>query len=84
MKCNITISHFAHLLNTKDIKIIDVREKYEYKSGHIDGCINVPVNLIICNPDKYISKNEKVYIICKVGSRSAYVCDFLSQKGYDV
>lgn len=84
MKGNITVSQLAYLLDTKNIKLIDVREPYEYKSGHIKKCINVPVSLIINSPDKYISKDEKVYIICKVGSRSANVCNILSKKGYDV
>ena len=38
--------------------IIDIRENYEYKMGHIDNSINVPMDLILLVPEKNLKKNK--------------------------
>lgn len=66
------------------VKIIDVREPYEFKNGHIKTAENIPVTTILSNPEDYISKDEKVYIMCQSGMRSGRVCTQLGNLGYDV
>ena len=40
--------------------IIDIREAYEYRMGHIDNAINITKDLLELVPEKYLSK-ENVY-----------------------
>ena len=62
-------------------KIIDVRTPGEYRSGHIPGAKNVPLNRI----EGYTgNKDEKVYVICQSGMRSKRAASILKKKGYYV
>ena len=40
-------------------KIIDIRDNYEYRIGHIDGAINIPRDLLELDTKKYINKKDK-------------------------
>lgn len=57
--------------NNKEVIIIDVRTRGEYKSGHIPGSKSIPVNEIasrINELEKY--KDNSVIVHCASGSRS--------------
>ena len=47
--------------------LIDIREKYEYRIGHIPNSINISKDLLELNPEKYINKNEKYILYCNKG-----------------
>ena len=36
------------------IELIDIRETFEYKSGSIKTAKNIPMGMILDNPDKYL------------------------------
>jgi rhodanese-related sulfurtransferase len=57
--------------------VVDVREIDEYTEGHIPGAVNVPLSELT---EKFSSivKNEKIYVVCQLGGRSARACEFLS------
>lgn len=76
----ITKEEFQKL--TVPVKLIDVREVSEYKMGYVEGSLNVPLGALLNNPEMYLTKDEKTYIICNSGGRSAMACDMLSEKGY--
>lgn len=61
--------------------ILDVRTEYEYKTGHIDGSINIPLGII---RERYIGLDtSKTYITtCSHGLRSVKVETILKEKGY--
>ncbi|ABX42238.1 rhodanese-like domain-containing protein [Lachnoclostridium phytofermentans] len=72
-----------NLNKDKNIILIDVREKYEFQSGHIKGAKNIPLSVV----DKTIEtiakdKNSTLYVYCQSGARSARACQVLSTKGY--
>lgn len=66
------------------INLIDVREPYEYKSGHIPTAKNIPMRTILTDPEKYLNKSKEYHIICQSGSRSTRACKNLSDQGYKV
>lgn len=66
------------------INLIDVRENYEYKGGHIPTAKNILMGAILTNPEKYINKSKEYHIVCQSGSRSAKTCKELSNQGYNV
>ncbi len=66
------------------IKLIDVREIGEYNMFHIKGADNIPMGRIMSDPESYLEKDEKYFIVCQSGARSAQVCSVLSKQGYDV
>lgn len=68
----------------KSIDLIDIREPYEYKSGHLPNAKNIPMENIISNSDKYLNKDKEYYIICQSGARSSRVCSVLDKAGYKI
>ena len=70
------------VLNSNPVNIIDVRTEEETAMGIIPGAKTIPMNQI---PDHLsdFSENEKYYIVCKSGGRSAQVTNYLEQNGLD-
>jgi len=66
------------------INLIDVREGYEYKGGHVPTAKNIPMGAILSEPEKYLNKSKEYHIICQSGSRSGSTCKKLSSEGYKV
>ncbi len=79
----------------KNIKIIDIRTPAEWKeTGIVKGSYtimffdekgNFSVKDFLKDLDKVVKKDEPFALICRVGSRTSLVSEFLSQKmGYKV
>lgn len=66
------------------IELIDIREPYEYKSGSIQTAKNIPMGNLIGEPEKYLSKDKKYYIMCQSGGRSGRTTQVLQKQGFDV
>jgi len=60
------------LRNNPDVQLIDIREEYEHKDGHIEHSINIPMGDFFENLDK-LSKTQNTIIYCNTGNRSAPV-----------
>ena len=78
---SISVYEFKKL---KNINIIDIRSIEKFNSNHIAGSINIPANILILNPDKYLAKMDKYYIYCQKGIQSKKICLILQSKGYNV
>lgn len=63
-------------------KIIDVRSEGEYKTGHIKGSTNIPLQQLERNLSK-LKKNEVLITCCASGMRSSEALRILKSKGYD-
>ncbi len=66
---------------TKDNKVIDVREVHEYKRGHIKGAVNVPLSQLQQRMGD-IPKDRTVYLYCHSGMRSKQAAKQLGRNGY--
>ena len=76
-------TEFAQKIETEKGQIIDVRTPKEYKSGYIDGAVNI--HLYDKDFGKQIDKldkNETVYVYCKAGGRSAEAVEIMQEKGF--
>ncbi|MFE0441109.1 rhodanese-like domain-containing protein [Aerococcus sp. NPDC058936] len=60
-------------------QIIDVREPYEFKNGHIPGAKNIPLSKV----PNYTPKAQ-VYVVCQSGMRSKRATKMLLKQGHDV
>lgn len=78
----IDINEIDELLGT--INLIDIREPHEFKSEALKTAKNIPMDTLLNNPDEYLKKDEKYYIMCRAGRRSAIACRELKYKGFDV
>ena len=72
------------LLSLNNPTIIDVREPYEFELGSIPGAINIPIETLLDNYEKYLKLNKQYYLYCETSLRSSRACEFLFDLGYDV
>ena len=61
--------------------IIDVRTPQEYRMGHIQQAVNIPLELISKNADKIRKIGKPVITCCQTGSRSGRAARRLRRKG---
>ena len=72
------------LLKISNPKIIDIRDNYTYSLGTIPGAINVPYLFLLTNPDNYLNKNNRYYLLCDSGNSSLRCSLELLSLGYDI
>ena len=78
-----SISISELLKKTNNISIIDIRSNQSYNNNHIPNAKNVPSQVLISNPNKYLDKEKTYYIYCQKGSSSIRVCSLLNNLGYN-
>lgn len=62
--------------------IIDIRENYEYRIGHIPDAINISKELLELSPEKYLIKNKIYTLYCDRGIISSELSNKLNKLGY--
>ena len=62
--------------------LLDVRTAEEYRDGHIDGSVNIPLDRISSIEDAVKDKNTPLYVHCLSGGRSGQAVSYLKQIGY--
>lgn len=60
------------------VQLVDVRSPEEYKAGHVDGAINMPVSTMNENLDK-LSTDKPVVFMCAAGRRAANAYNLAKQ-----
>lgn len=60
--------------------LVDVRNPDEYKSGHVKGSVNIPLNQISQKIDKFKNKNT-IIVFCRSGARSKMAQSILKSNG---
>lgn len=71
-----------NLPNDGSVTLLDVRTTGEYRSGHIEGFQNIPVDELRKRLDE-VKKGKPVYVICQSGLRSYIACRILAGNGFD-
>ena len=86
MKNNISMKDFYEKYannSSEELTILDVRENHEYAAGHIPSAQNFSLSSLGIEFTK-LDKNQKYYVICQAGGRSARAYDFLEAQGFDI
>lgn len=73
--------HITKELTTDDF-ILDVRNEDEFKNGHIEGAINIPVDKLRESLDQ-LPADKTIYIYCQIGLRGYLAQRILLQNGFD-
>ncbi|MDY7010124.1 MAG: FAD-dependent oxidoreductase [Planctomycetota bacterium] len=63
--------------------LLDVRTEREFRRGHIEGAVNIPIDEIRDRLDE-LPRGRTLFVYCLTGIRSYYVCRILKQLGYNV
>ena len=72
------------MLNHENAVVLDTRSMAEFKTGHIVGAVNIPLN----NLGKQLKTMEKhkgqpIIAVCRSGSRSSMACKTLKKAGFE-
>ena len=62
-------------------KVVDVREPWEYKQGHVPGAILIPLGQLASRLSE-LDPEHPVAVICASGNRSQSAAGLLGQKGF--
>lgn len=79
---SITSEEVFQLVDSKNIIIVDVRESYEYRNGHIKNAYNIPLGKLDSISDFDFSKDKKIIVYCQSGNRSKLALEKLLDMGY--
>ncbi|MCH6161379.1 rhodanese-like domain-containing protein [Streptomyces marispadix] len=69
-----------------DALLLDVRENDEWAAGHAEGALHIPMSEFVGRQGELTERageGERVYVVCRVGGRSAQVAQYLRQQGVD-
>lgn len=72
--------NYKELLD-KGAQIIDVRSPAEFRSGHVKGSLNIPLDILSQNLSK-LKKNTPIITCCASGMRSASAKNILQSNGF--
>lgn len=64
--------------------IVDVRTPEEYRTGHIQVAVNIPVDRIRENIPNLQKKGTPIIVCCRSGARSGMAKDVLLTAGLEV
>lgn len=64
--------------------IIDVREPYEFQTGHAEGAINIPPSDLLAGAKQLdsVPKDTELVLYCRSGARSNSAMNILNRLGY--
>lgn len=62
--------------------LVDVRSPAEFAGGHIEGAINVPLQVLGANMEKLGDKDRPIVIYCASGVRSSSAAGIIQRAGY--
>ncbi|MEY4702366.1 MAG: hypothetical protein RIR96_263 [Bacteroidota bacterium] len=60
--------------------LVDVRSAGEFAEGSVPGAVNIPVEAIASNINRFKNKNH-IIVFCRSGNRSGMAKTILQQKG---
>ncbi|MBO8192788.1 rhodanese-like domain-containing protein [Streptomyces oryzae] len=69
-----------------DALLLDVREDDEWAAGRAPGALHIPMSEFVARQGELterLGEGGRVYVICRVGGRSAQVAAYLAQQGVD-
>ncbi len=67
---------------TSDATFLDVRERYEWEAGHIEGSLHIPIMELPARAQE-VPNTGTIIVVCQIGQRSDLAARFLRENGYD-
>src|SRR5665213_1853588 len=74
----VTVTQLAALT---DPTVVDVREPFEFASGHVPRATNIPLSELPARHSE-LSASDSVYVICQSGGRSVQATQYLEAVGH--
>jgi NADPH-dependent 2,4-dienoyl-CoA reductase/sulfur reductase-like enzyme/rhodanese-related sulfurtransferase len=81
MRGDAPVAHWKEVSESKAL-ILDVREPSEFKMGHVEGAINIPLNSLRIRMHE-LPRDREILVYCAVGQRSYYASRALRLHGFN-
>lgn len=72
----------VRMMNQDNAVVVDVRDKPDYRKGHISGARNLPLTQLNENPAQAGDKDQSVVTCCESGAESARAASALVKAGF--
>ena len=80
---NVDVGEARDLIAEKaELVILDVRTVSEYESGHLEGSINIPVEVLSGRLSE-LNPDDELLVYCRTGNRSTTAVGVLRENGFD-
>jgi NADPH-dependent 2,4-dienoyl-CoA reductase/sulfur reductase-like enzyme/rhodanese-related sulfurtransferase len=81
MRGDAPVAHWKDTFESEAL-ILDVREPGEFKMGHVEGAINIPLNSLRVRMNE-LPRDREILVYCAVGQRSYYASRALRLHGFN-
>ncbi len=78
----ISVDELDELLRDRNARVLDVREDWEFRQGHVPGAIHVPLGQLGQRAGS-LPRDKRMLVICQSGHRSLAATDFLLTQGFE-
>ena len=83
LEYEISPSDTADLLRENKIKLIDVREPWEFESARIARSVSMPMGDMPARAHQELDPDERLVVLCHHGMRSMNVTVWLRNQGFE-
>jgi rhodanese-related sulfurtransferase len=73
----------AALIQQGHVRLIDVREPWEFATTHIDGSVAMPMGDVPARAHQELEPDERLVVLCHHGVRSMNVTVWLRNQGFE-
>ena len=78
----ISVDELDGLLRTGSVRVLDVREDWEYRRGRVPGALSVPLGQLPGRAAE-LPRGKPLAVICEHGNRSLAATDYLLSQGFE-
>ncbi len=78
----ISVDELDAALRDHNARVLDVREDWEFRQGHVPGAIHIPLGQLSKRAAN-LPRDKRVLVICQSGNRSLAATDFLLAQGFE-
>ncbi len=78
----IDVDELETLRQAGGVRVIDVREEWEYRRGRVPGVTHIPLRQLVATFQD-LPRDQRLLIVCEHGNRSLAAAQFLLSRGFD-
>ena len=82
MQAKSPVSQQAHEMVQNGATLLDVRTPEEYAQGHVQGAVNIPVQVLPQRIAELGDPGKPVVVYCQMGGRAASATEILKRAGF--
>jgi rhodanese-related sulfurtransferase len=83
LEFEISAAETAELVKKNQVRLLDVREPWEYATARIGGSVLMPMGDVPSRAHQELDPDERVVVLCHHGMRSLNVTVWLRNQGFE-